>query len=390
VAAPQSGIPSWTLSTWVKWSWLLVVAFIVAQSLSYHWRVLPTSSAGYFARGRADYLSGDFENAVWNFTRSIERNPANAEAYIYRGEAYALQQDFGRALPDIAQALQLRPDYEKSHAADGDVKALSWDALGAREAYSRAIALAPDCSRCYLKRGLASYDAQLWGDASADFHQGSIRLLADEQITARLSLWLARARSGDASGATDELLEVMRGGRFRGDRFWSGAQFLTGQIAEPSYLAAVANSNDDDVQELKAEAFFLAGGRRLAFGDRSGAMTLMRNALGTGAESSYAYDRARVELESLLVGFHPMRTAPPNAGLAIASVTPGGPAEAAGLRPGDLLLSINGAGVSQESFLEFLGAAEPGSTVELRIENGAGASVMLPLTLTPGSSAPTR
>jgi len=390
MAAPQSGTPPWTLSTWVKWSWLFVVAFIVAQSLSYHWRVLPTSAAGYFARGRADFLNGEYESAVDNLTKSIERNATGADAFIYRGESYAALHEFDKALRDTDRALQLRPDYEKSHAAAGDVKALSWDTKGAREAYSRALELAPDCSRCYLKRGMASYDAQQWGDAAADFHQGAIRLLTDEQITAQLLLWLARARAGDASGATDELSDVMRVGRIRGDRFWAGAQFLTGQIAEPAYLAAVANLKEDEVEALKAEAFFLAGGRRLAFGDRAAGLTLMRNALAMEADTSYAYDRARVELETLLVGFHPMWTAKTDAGLAIASVTPGGPAEAAGVRPGLILTTIDGVTVGQESFLEFLASAEPESTVQLQLEDGAGASVTVPLTLTPGSSAPTR
>jgi len=314
----------------------------------------------------------------------------DADAYIYRGESYANQQQFGKALPDIDKALQLRPDYEKAHAADADVKAMLWNAEGAVAAYSRALELDPDYTRVFLRRGMGWYDLQQWREAAGDLRQGATRLLSDSQITAQLLLWVARARAGDASGATDELLGVMQLGRIRGDRFWAAAQFLTGQITEPAYLAAVAKLPDEEVEAEKAEAYFLAGAKRLAFGDRAAGLTLMRNVLATEAETSYAYDRARVELESLLVGFHPMATAQIDAGLVIASVPPGGPAEAAGLRPGFTLTAIDGVPAAQESFLEFLGAAEPGSTVQLQLKDGAGANVTLPLTLTPGLSAPTK
>jgi tetratricopeptide (TPR) repeat protein len=390
MSAPQTDIPSWTRSSWVKWSWLLVVAVIVAQSLSYHWRVLPTSAAGYYARGHADFLTDHFESAVDNLTKSIERNAKDADSYIYRGEAYAKLREFGKAMPDLEKALQLRPDYERSHAGSGDVKVALWDTKGALDAYSRALEADPNYARCYLERGMLSYDTEHWSDAAADFRRSARLLLTDKQVTAQLLVWMARARAGDASGATDELSDVMKATTIRGDRFWAGAQFLSGQIAEPAYLAAVANMKGDDVDALKAEAFFLAGGKRLAFGDRAGGLTLMRNALATEADNSYAYDRARVALATLLVGFHPMWTERADAGLAIASVTPGGPAEAAGIRPGFILASINGADAGQDSFTEFLAAAEPGSTVELQLKDGAGASVTIPLTLTPGSSAPTR
>jgi len=390
MSAPQSGAPSWTLFTWVKWSWLFAVAVIVAQSLGYHWRVLPTSATGYYTRGRADYIHTNFESAIDNLTKSIARDPKDANSYIYRGEAYAKLHEFEKALTDMDRAIALSPDYEKAHAASADVKAQFWDTKGALAAYSRALELDPDYARCYLERGMLSYDSQLWGDAAADFRQSALRVLADKQITSQFLLWMARARAGDASGATDELLDVMRVGRIRGDRFWAAAQFLTGQIAEPAYLGAVANFKLDDVEALKAEAFFLAGGKRLAFGDRAAGLTLMRNVLASEEAASYAYDRARVELETLLVGFHPMWTARSGDGLEIGSVTPGGPAEAAGIRPGFMLTAINGAAANQESFLEFLASEEPGSTVELQLKDGAGASVTLPLTLTPGSSAPTR
>ena len=124
--------------TWAKWSWLLVLAVMVALSLDYHCRRLPTTASGYFARGRADYLQAEYESAIENFTRSIELDPKDAEGYIWRGEAHAKLQEFEQARSDLARALALRPDYAKSHAAAADGRAAEWNVTGAIEEIGRA------------------------------------------------------------------------------------------------------------------------------------------------------------------------------------------------------------------------------------------------------------
>jgi tetratricopeptide (TPR) repeat protein len=146
-------IPSWTRSPWVKWSWLVVLVVIVAQSLNYHWRVLPTSAAGYFARGKGDYLNGEFPSAVANFTKSIDLRPNDADTYLWRGETYVMIHDLARAMTDLEKAVELRPDYERARSALGDGKSAAWDAAGAIAEYSLAIVADPNCPRCYLVRG---------------------------------------------------------------------------------------------------------------------------------------------------------------------------------------------------------------------------------------------
>jgi len=191
-------------------------------------------------------------------------------------------------------------------------------------------------------------------------------------------------------GATVELSDVLNAGRIRGDRFWTSARFLRGEIAEPAYLAAMAKTKDGDENELNAEAFFLAAVKRIVFGDRAGAVPLLQKALETDADASYAYDRARAELCDLLLGFHPMWIGRADASLAVASVAPGGPAEASGIRPGWALTAIDKADASQDTLIEFLAKAKPGSTVELQFIDGAGARLTVPLALRSDFSAPTR
>jgi Tfp pilus assembly protein PilF len=352
--------------------------------------VLPTSATGYYVRGRADYVLGRYENAVDNLTKSIEREPDDTESYLLRGKAYARLQDLKKAMPDLRRALTLAPDYGRTHAALADGRATAWDAAGAIEAYSRAIALDPTSARYVLERGKLLYDAGRLDEAAADLRRAATALLGDDQVTAYLLLWVARARAGEAFGATAELSKVMTAGRVRGDRFWTNARFLCGQLAEPALLADLEAKGADADDGLLAERFFLAGEKRLAFGDQREGLTLMRNVLRSGAETSYVYDRARVELENLLLGLHPMRLEDAEHRLVVGSVTPGGPAEASGLRPGVVLAMIGGVETGREPFLELLETAEPGSMVTVQVVDVAGARTEIPLRLTPDSSAQTR
>jgi len=378
---------SWTRSPWVKWSWLIVLGLIVAQSLDYHWRRLPTTAAGYFSRGRADYLLGEYESAIENFARSIALDSKDAETYIWRGEAYAKLRDFDRAMPDLTTALTLRPEYAKAHAAMADGKAAAWDGSGAIAEYTLAIEKDPIYGRCYFQRGQLLYDAGRFGEAADDLRRAASLLVGDNQINAHLLLWLARARAGDPAGATSELARVLRLGTIRESRFWNGGHFLCGNVSEAAYLKSVAGAEADGQDDARAEAYFLAGEKRLVSGDQAGAVPLLRNALATEADGSYAVERARVTLSGLLVGFQPSRV---DDGLAIASVLAGGPADTAGIKPGALLATIDGKQAGQDEFVALLGAAAPGATVELELVDPSGSRRGVQLSIRPGSSAPTR
>jgi len=396
--APVAPRP-WTLSPWVKWSWLLLLGVIVAQSLDYHWRRLPTTAAGYFARGRADYMLADYESAIENFTRSIGLDSGDAESYIWRGEAYAKLADFTRAMPDLAKALQLRPEYPKSHAAFADGLAAAWDTDGAIREYSRAIELDPDYGRCFLERGKMLHDAGRWAEAATDLRRAASLLVGDNQITAEIFSWVVRARAGDTAGATGELTRVLKLGGMRKNRFWNAAHFLSGDIAEPAYLAAAVSDKSGDEDKDRAEAYFLAATKHLMSGDRSGAVPLLRKALETDPEGSYAYERSRVELANLIAGMQTKRieddrrkqlALAPESGLAITAVTHGGAAEAAGITAGSIVEAIEGVAASQDAFVSLLEHAAAGSTATLRVIDAAGARRDVPLAIRPGSSSPTK
>lgn len=76
-------------------------------------------------------------------------------------------------------------------------------------------------------------------------------------------------------------------------------------------------------------------------------------------------------------------------GAGLTSVTPGSPAASAGLQQGDLIVAINGKGISStQQFIETVDTFTPGQTIELTIKRG-GSTQHIKLTLgTRPSSAP--
>jgi serine protease Do len=55
-------------------------------------------------------------------------------------------------------------------------------------------------------------------------------------------------------------------------------------------------------------------------------------------------------------------------GTRVTSITPGGPAEAAGIHPGDVILKINGTAIDDDAHLvNLVGLIEVGKTVSLEV-----------------------
>jgi putative serine protease PepD len=68
-----------------------------------------------------------------------------------------------------------------------------------------------------------------------------------------------------------------------------------------------------------------------------------------------------------------LTTAAGSAGVEVEDVTPGGPAQRAGLRPGDVVISVDGDPVSEPGDVaDALDGNEPGDSVEVEVERGGG------------------
>ena len=75
----------------------------------------------YFDLGNYDYDMGDCNQAIANYTKSIQLNQDYPEAYNNRAYTYMRMQNYKAALTDLNIALALNPNYIKALMNRGDI-----------------------------------------------------------------------------------------------------------------------------------------------------------------------------------------------------------------------------------------------------------------------------
>jgi Zn-dependent protease/Tfp pilus assembly protein PilF len=88
---------------------VLISLLLVLGASTLNARLLRHISTGYTAlanRGAYYQIKGDFDRAVWHFTRALERHPRRSSLYTGRAVAWIHLQQFERAQEDVESALQ--------------------------------------------------------------------------------------------------------------------------------------------------------------------------------------------------------------------------------------------------------------------------------------------
>ncbi len=318
--------------------------------------------AEFLQRGLNKYAARDYLGAVAEFTRAIDRKPADAYAYQCRGGAREGAKDRDGAIADYTRAIELGPATADPHRRRGAL-------LYARREYGRAIAdlskameLEPNKGDDYHARAHCRYDTRSWAEAAADLRR-ALQLGSWNDDYAHLYLWLTRARLGDRVAATEELkghAARRTGGERAVQWFQKIALFLTDQISESALLQAAAQGNDErEVRERECEAYFYAGTKRLVEGDKDAAAACFQKSVGTGIVEFIEYLSAQAELD-------PPKVDP------IPPATPARPAEAPAAAGGEKVL----ASVSEASW-SLLGVSPDGTVAAVLSGAGGKASVVL-------------
>ena len=69
----------------------------------------------YYTRGIAYCESGDYDQAIADFTKAIELEPGRAEGHYNRGTAYSKKGEVKLAIEDYTEAIELKPDYADAY-----------------------------------------------------------------------------------------------------------------------------------------------------------------------------------------------------------------------------------------------------------------------------------
>jgi tetratricopeptide (TPR) repeat protein len=262
----------------------------------------PDYAEAYNSRGYAKQIKGDLDGAIADHSKAIELKPDFALAYISRAYAKQIKGDFDGGIADCSEAMQLKLDHVNLAAAyitRGSTKSAKGDLDGAMADYTEAIELKPDLADSYIYRGCVRYDAQDFTDALLDFRK-AVQLGSSNEY-ARFWVWLTRARQGETEAATTELQTYLADSANSKVNDWPTkiGLFLAGQLAEPEFLAAANNTDQNKGRGQLCEAYFYAGSKHLFAGDKPVAEDYFRKSIATNHKAYLEYASAVAELKSL-------------------------------------------------------------------------------------------
>jgi len=144
-------------------------------------RVLPGSgpeAESHLSKACIAFQQERYDEALKNFSRTIELAPAQALPVASRGETYRRMQRYDEALSDLSRAIDMVPDFAWAIASRAHVYWTLWRYDEALTDFSRAIHLVPDYSWAIASRGQVYRTLGRYDEALADFSR-AMGLIAD-------------------------------------------------------------------------------------------------------------------------------------------------------------------------------------------------------------------
>lgn len=169
--------------------------------------------------------------------------------------------------------------------------------------FAEAIKIDPGLARAWCLRGYARLIQRDYESAASDLSRAiSVGLSDTHEDNAWLRLWVALARNNQLPRATGDLNAHFRRRIDPPPAPWSlrVASFLGDSVPEGEFLAEVDGHAAQSSPEKSCEAWYFAGQKRLAKGDRPGARTAFEKAVATGAKGISAWSASRSELLGMI------------------------------------------------------------------------------------------
>jgi tetratricopeptide (TPR) repeat protein len=183
----------------------------------------------YGDRGRAHYMLGNYQAAVADHGRAIDRDPADSYALYNRGLAYGRMGEHRKAIEDFSASLELRPGNADGYLERGLARMTVGDMPAAIKDFTRLHALDPDNVWALANRGIGRAWIEDTAGAKADFAWVEAR---DPQNPVLLrGRALLAEKAGDPDGAIAFLTKALEVDpedewslRRRADLYWDQGQ----------------------------------------------------------------------------------------------------------------------------------------------------------------------
>lgn len=114
-----------------------------------------TLAIAYLNRGLEYFDKGYYDQAINDYSASIDLAPKNADVYNNRGNAYQAKRDYDRAISDFDAAIALNPRHVLAYNNRGIAYANKGAFDAAIRSYDMAVTLAPQYGGAFNNRGYA-------------------------------------------------------------------------------------------------------------------------------------------------------------------------------------------------------------------------------------------
>jgi tetratricopeptide (TPR) repeat protein len=124
----------------------------------------------YLQSGNDSFTRGDFDQAIYNYTKVIDINPNIAKAYDNRGVAYAQRGYLPAAISDFTMAIANNLHDSEAYNNRGHAEGAQGNLTQAIADYTQAIQNNAFYVKAYNNRELAFYMMKEYDKAWADVH----------------------------------------------------------------------------------------------------------------------------------------------------------------------------------------------------------------------------
>jgi tetratricopeptide (TPR) repeat protein len=122
-------------------------------------------------RGIVSARMAQYETAISNFTRALQRNPVFAEAYFNRGHVYVAIGQLARGISDFGKAVEIKRRLAPAYVDRGIIYAAMNQYNEAVSDFSKAVEIDPALVEVYLRRSIVCCAKGEYGQAWADVHK---------------------------------------------------------------------------------------------------------------------------------------------------------------------------------------------------------------------------
>ena len=107
----------------IRNSWagsMVMVSMLAAMALAAETAATANEPAEYYSNRAVEYAGkGQWDQAIADYTKALEKNPRSVNDYINRAAAYMQKSNFVLALKDFNKALEINPQEPRGYTNRG-------------------------------------------------------------------------------------------------------------------------------------------------------------------------------------------------------------------------------------------------------------------------------